>query len=90
MAVLVLQVVHGHIRERRFPGGNGATRSCGRHLAQLGDLRRLAATASAAKDRPSPETLKRLPRPDLVVIEGIGLMDVAEGCRAVWPGGWRW
>ena len=85
MAVLVLQVVHDTY-ETPVSGREWRNESLRQALAQLGDLRQLAATASAAKDRPSPETLKRLPRPDLVVIEGIGLMDVAEACRAVWPG----
>lgn len=36
--------------------------------------------------QPLPETLARLPRPDLVVIEGVALMAQALACRAAWPG----
>jgi glycosyltransferase involved in cell wall biosynthesis len=85
MAVLVLQVVHDTY-DTPLSGADWRNDSVRQALAQLGDLRQFAASASTAKDRPSPETLKRLPRPDLVVIEGVGLMDAAEACRVVWPG----
>jgi glycosyltransferase involved in cell wall biosynthesis len=51
----------------------------------LGRVRQLAVAAPDEADRPARDTLARLERPDLVVIEGVGVMEAAEDCRAIWP-----
>jgi hypothetical protein len=82
--VLIVQVLQDSFLTP-VSGAEWRAATIAERLLQSGQLRQLAVGAEDAADRPSIDTLNRLGRPDLVVIEGVGLIEAAETCRAAWP-----